>query len=399
MAVFVAALLAVPGCASAISLGLSAPGQVVTALVPENPEAVDVAEPGTGGGSVLHAETLPNLPWTATRAGMNAARVVYRSIGSGDGGDTEVSGTVFTPAGDAPDGGWPVISFGHGTTGILPECGPSLSQNLLGQAALAAGYTAAGYAVAMTDYQGLGHAGVHRYLDNPTAGYNMIDAVRALRHTFPDVSNRWVAFGGSQGGGAAWAANELADYAPELELLGSVSLAPAADMTGLVDKSAAGTLTDDQAPLMQWVIESLARSDPNVDRDDYRSGAAAQDWDALSGCTPDAASARGDAAGRIGALDFAPRTTESAEVLRDQLERMAVPSRPAEAPMLVAYGDADTYIDAAWTDAALERACAAGDVIEIDRQPGKGHGDVDGDAVNQWIGERFAGVPPANDCD
>lgn len=384
--------LALTGCSAVVPTMSALPGVIAYSMKAENPVPIEVTDPGTGNGSVISAETMPNLPWTVTRAGLNAARVVYRS------GDAEVSGSVFTPVGDAPEGGWPVISFGHGTTGIDEACGPSLSRNLLGAAPLVAGYTAAGYAVAITDYQGLGHAGVHPYLDNPIAGYNMIDAVRALRHTFPNVSDRWVAFGGSQGGGAAWAANEQAGYAPELSLLGSVSLAPGADMTGLVDKAEQGTLTADQAPLFQWVLESLSRTYPGFDLDNYRSERVATDWDALTGCTPDAASARSDAAARIGPFDFAPRTDEAAGLLRNLLESMAVPKQKASAPMLVAYGDADTYIDVAWTDRALAKACALGDVVTIDRQQGKGHGDVDGDAVNQWIGERFAGDPAANDC-
>jgi hypothetical protein len=34
-------------------------------------------------------------------------------------------------------------------------------------------------AVAATDYQGLGAPGVHPYLDAKTAGFNVIDSVRA----------------------------------------------------------------------------------------------------------------------------------------------------------------------------------------------------------------------------
>ncbi|OZE85032.1 hypothetical protein CH304_07710 [Rhodococcus sp. 15-649-1-2] len=385
------------GCSSAVPLVTNMPAIFAESQKLRPAEPIDVADPGTGAGSVISAETMPNLP-SAVQRGSEAARVVYRSTQSGDGGATEVSASVFVPDGDAPEGGWPVISFGHGTTGIENACGPSLSRDLLGSAALAAGFTSAGFAVAITDYQGLGYEGVHHYLDNPTAGYNMIDAVRALRHTFPDVSARWVAFGGSQGGGAAWAANEQSGYAPELELLGSVSLAPAANMVGLVDKAIQGTLTADQAPLMQWVIESLARRFTGFDRDQYRSGSAAEDWAALSGCTPAQASARADAAERIGARDFAPKTPDAKFLLRYYLEQMAVPQLKASAPMLVVYGDADTYIDDEWTDAALAEACSMGDVITIDRQPGKGHGDVDGGAVNDWIGERFAGTPAVDDC-
>lgn len=387
------------GCASAVPALVSVPALVEGAARPVPAESLTVADPGSGPGSVISAETMPNLPWTVTRTGLNAVRVVYRSTRSGDGAETEVSGSVFTPAGEAPEGGWPVISFGHGTTGIETACAPSVRRDLMGLSALAAGYTQAGYAVAITDYQGLGHTGVHPYLDNQTAGYNMIDAVRALQHVLPGVSSRWAAFGGSQGGGAAWAANELAaSYAPELDLVGSASLTPSANMVGLVGKAQDGTLTADQAPLMQWLLESLARVHLDLDLDDYRHGSVAQDWDALTGCTQDKASARTEAAGRIGPYDFAPRTEGAADRLRNILSRMSVPQTKASAPMLVVYGDADTYIDVEWTDEALEKACALGDVVTIDRQQGKGHGDVDGDAVNQWIGERFAGDPAANDC-
>ncbi|MBY6413785.1 alpha/beta hydrolase [Rhodococcus sp. BP-252] len=384
--------LLLAGCAATPSL-FAVPGIAAFALRDRPSEPIEIAENGTGPGSIVSAETMPNLPWSVTRSGLNAARVVYRSVG-----DVEVSGSMFTPTGDAPDGGWPVISFGHGTTGIDEACGPSLSSDLLGVAPLVAGYTAAGFAVAITDYEGLGHPGVHPYLDNIAAGYNMIDAVRALGHVFPNVSSRWVAFGGSQGGGAAWAANEQAGYAPELEMLGSVSLAPGANMAGLVDKAQRGTLTADQAPLLQWVLESLSRKLPGLDLDLYRSGNVAADWDALSACTPDGASARSEAAKRIGPTDLAPKTEDAAGLLRYFLDEMSVPQQGATAPMLVVYGDADTYIDAVWTDEAVRRACALGDTVAIDRQPGKGHGDVDGTAVNHWIGERFADEPAVDDC-
>lgn len=386
------------GCAVVVPVAGQVQGALAAVLRGSDPQPMVIADPGTGSGSIVSAETMPNLPIQVRLSGVNAARVVYRSVQPGV-GEREVSGTVFTPSGEAPEGGWPVISYAHGTTGIEQACAPSRSASLLGASALVQGYTTAGFAVAITDYEGLGHPGNHAYLDNITAGYDVIDAVRALRTVFPDVGTQWAAFGGSQGGGAAWAANELADsYAPELDLVGAVALAPGANMVGLVDKAIAGTLTDDQGPLLQWVLESLARRDPALNLDDYRSGEAAQDWAALTGCTPDKAGAREDAVNRLGDKDFAPKSDAAADAHRRALAAMAVPQGPASAPMLVAYGDADTYIDAAWTDAALARACGYGDVITIDRQAGRGHGDVNGDAVNQWIGDRFAGVPAQNDC-
>ena len=69
---------------------------------------------------------------------------------------------------------------------------------------------------------------------------------RAAEH-LPEVSTKWAAFGGSQGGGAAWAAAEQAGpYASDLNLVGAVALAPAADVSGLVTKAERGH--DEQRP-------------------------------------------------------------------------------------------------------------------------------------------------------
>jgi hypothetical protein len=140
---------------------------------------------------------------------LHAARVVYRST-NGDGADTKVSGTVFTPEASPSPGGWP-IALAHGTTGIEEQCARSGSADLWGLSEPVRTYVKMGYAVALADYQGLGEDGVHPYMDAKTAGLNVIDSVRALRHTFPGTSRHWLAFGGSQGGSASWAVDELAN--------------------------------------------------------------------------------------------------------------------------------------------------------------------------------------------
>ncbi|MBJ7387717.1 MAG: alpha/beta hydrolase, partial [Mycolicibacterium sp.] len=180
---------------------------------------------------------MPDFDRTNFGRSIRSARVLYRSTSGDDGAPTVVSGTVFTPIDPPPPGGWPIVSFGHGTLGWQERCGPSLSTTLLGQVDAVQGFINRGYAVAMAYYQGLGAPGVHPYSDAKTAGLNLIDAARARRRTVDGVSDRWAAMGGSQGGGAAWAADEQAAvYAPELNLVGAVGLSPAADVAGLVDK-------------------------------------------------------------------------------------------------------------------------------------------------------------------
>ncbi len=354
---------------------------------------------GTGPGSLVSATTMPGFTRTANGKHLQAARVVYRSTEGDTGAPTVVSGSVFTPLGPAPQGGWPVVAFGHGTTGIDKECAPSLSDSLLGTGSVIVGLTDKGYAVAFPDYQGLGEDGIHPYSDARTAGRNMIDAVRALRHTFKKVSNRWAAFGGSQGGGAAWSADEQArSYAPELELVGAVAVSPAADVTGIVDKAQAGTLTYDQGPVIQLIVESLARLHHDLNRDDYRHGAAAQYWDILSACSGADVHDRTSAAKALGPQDFRSQTPAAADRLRQLLSQWALPQQPLSAPLSVVYGGDDTYVDARWTTDAIARACGMGGIVVWDLQSDKGHGDVDfADQLN-WMADRFAGKPVANEC-
>lgn len=256
-----------------------------------------------------------------------------------------------------------------------------------------------GYAVALADYQGLGQPGVHPYTDAKTAGLNMIDAVRALRHTFGNTSTRWLALGGSQGGGASWAADEqAATYSPELELVGAVADSPAADVTRIVDKAQARTLTDDQRPAFLAIVESLARLHPDLDRDDYRRGAAARYWDVTLSCAGNDAHLRDDALTQVTADDIRPESPVAADRLRALVARWALPQRRLSAPLSVAYGGADTYIDATWTTDAIARACALGGNVEWNLQPDKGHGDVEVAYQLAWIADRFAGKPAANEC-
>lgn len=401
-------LLALTAVAAVVALGVSLPvswtaaNSVIGMLSRTGAQAVPIAHAdlsGTGPGALLSAVTMPDLAATAEGMHQQSARVVYRSTSGDDGSQTVVSGAVFVPLGPPPADGWPIVAFGHGTLGIDEPCAPSTSGSLMGTSGIVAGLTGQGFAVVMPDYEGLGSPGVHPYLDARTAGLNMIDAVRALRHTFKNVSKRWAALGHSQGGGAAWAADEQArTYAPELDLVGAVALAPAADASGFVDKVQAGTLTSDQRLAFTLIVESLARRFPDVNRDDYRRGAVAQSWDVLTACEGPLVEQRPAAAARLAPTDIRPATPAAAARLREPLTRWALPQQPLTAPMYVVYGSSDTLIDAQWTTDAIARACALGGTVEWDQQAGRGHGDIDFGEALTWIVERFAGGPVVNEC-
>lgn len=371
------------------------------AHVPGPPVPVTTADfSGTGPGSLISATTMPGVTQTWEGRGLNAVRVIYRSTSGDTGEPTVVSGSVFLPGGAAPPDGWPVVAIGHGTVGIDGPCGPSLSPWLQGALSVVGPLISMGYAVSVADFEGLGVKGAHPYLDSRTAGLNMIDSVRALRYAFPEaVSTTWGAFGHSQGGGAAWAANEqAAAYAPEMTLVGAVAAAPAANVSGLVDLSSAGTLTSEQRMSMPLIVESLARRHTEINRDDFRRGVAAQNWAVLTACQGSEVLQRSGVAGKLTGTEFVPRTPQAADQLRNYLQQWALPQRPLSAPMSMWLGGADAYIDPEWTRAAIAEACAAGGTVTVQFEPDKGHGDVDLETQLRWMIDRFAGLPVQNDC-
>ena len=181
-------------------------------------------------------------------------------------------------------------------------------------------------------------------------------------------------------------------------MVGSVSLVPAADITGLATAAADGTLTEDQKPLLQWVLVGLSQAHPELDLDDYRRGIVAEKWDELSACGGVLAADRTSLAAQIGDDDLRPATPEATAVLEGYLREMSLPKSPAAAPMLVIYGGEDTLISQAWTDTAIGAGCAAGDTIQYVLQPNSGHADIDGAAAFGWLGDRFAGTEAVNFC-
>lgn len=383
-------------------LALIGTSKVLDMFIPLSgaPEPIGSADlSGSGPGALLSATTMPGVTSTFTGQGIRAARVVYHSTSGDTGAPTVVSGAVLTPLGQAPKGGWPVVALGHGTLGIDNNCGPSLSPTLMNLLPIAKVVINLGYAVALADYQGLGVKGVHPYSDARTAGLNMIDAVRAARHVFGDISTTWAAFGDSQGGAAAWAADEQAEpYAPELNLVGAVAVAPAADISGLVAKSQTGTLTSEQRPVLQALIESLARLHPDLNRDEYRHGGASRYWNVLTDCSAGAAYKRAVAAGQLGPRDFLPVSPDAAQRLQNLLQAWAIPQRRLTAPLYVWYGGQDPFIDSAWTKAAIGRACSLGGTVTAEFDPQGGHNPPAAQEMLDWMADRFAGKKVTNDC-
>jgi hypothetical protein len=96
--------------------------------------------------------------------------------------------------------------------------------------------------------------------------------------------------------------------------------------------------------------------------------------------------------------DLRPSSPEAADTLRGFLQKATLPQGPTQAPMLVTYSGRDSLIPKDWTAHALERACAMGDVIQIQYHPDAKGTDVDTSAIRAWMRDRLHEVPPVNDC-
>ncbi|KRF02948.1 lipase [Nocardioides sp. Soil777] len=181
-------------------------------------------------GAVIRSEKLTFLldPLDATSLVRNATRVLYRTTDR-TGEPIAVSGTVLVPGSPwIGVGSRPVIGYAPGTQGMADRCAPSrqFSEGIEYEGLVMEGLLQRGYAIAMPDYEGLGTAGVHTYMDRVSQGRATLDAVRAaqrLTGTGLSSSSPVGLQGYSQGGGAAAAAVELAaSYAPDLRLKGAV---------------------------------------------------------------------------------------------------------------------------------------------------------------------------------
>ncbi|MBN2622889.1 MAG: alpha/beta fold hydrolase [Acidimicrobiales bacterium] len=160
---------------------------------------------------------------------VSAVAVQYRSR-SGTGQANAVTGTVFTP--DAPwsgPGDRPIVALAQGTQGLGDQCAPSksLANGTNYELDHVKALLAKGWAVAVTDYEGLGMPGTHTYIVADAEAHAVLDVVRAATEV-PELDLSPSApvgiVGYSQGGQAAARAAEIeSTYAPELNVVGVVA--------------------------------------------------------------------------------------------------------------------------------------------------------------------------------
>ncbi len=186
--IFAAALLIPPALAQAATLNWSG----LDARFYDGP----IPPPGTT------IESVPLDPAMSLTGAGPAYRVLYSTVDQHD--QPAVStGAVFLPPGPAPEGGFPVIAWAHGTVGLGDDCTPSALPRSPRDDEYLSHWLNQGYAVVASDYAGLGTPGLMSYLNSVTTAHGVVDSVIAAHDMGLPLSPEWAIVGQSQGGGAA----------------------------------------------------------------------------------------------------------------------------------------------------------------------------------------------------
>ncbi|GGU37310.1 lipase family protein [Streptomyces violascens] len=332
--------------------------------------------------------------WTNTKAW----HVTYRSTNA-KGGPNVVSGTVIVPN-DGRTGPRPVVTYAVGTVGLGDSCAPSANfpYGTAVEATLINQVVQKGWAVAVTDYEGLGTPGDHTYTVGRAEGTAMLDAARAAeRLGIPgiDANSPVGIMGYSQGGQASsWAAELHDSYAPDLKVKGTATGGVPADLmkvaasndgglgSGLIFMAAAGQ----NAAFPELKLDSYLNPAGKALVDYFKNNCVAIDT-------------------TVGSFKHVTDLT-----VKNPLEQPDWQARLAEsklgthrpdAPVYLYHGTVDELIPYAVGQQLRSDWCAKDANVEWHALPLLGHiggVTVGGVPAANWLADRFAGKPASSNC-
>ena len=355
-------------------------------------------------GAMLREEALPSRQLPAHAA--LGRRILYTSISGVRRGDlTVVSGSVLLPGGTPPAGGWPIVSWAHGTTGIADVCAPSWKGRAPRDQAYLDAWLAKGFAIVATDYEGLGTPGAHPYLLYRSEGNSILDALRAaLAEPTLHLRNEIVLLGQSQGAGAALGAAWI------LPQSGAGLHVRAAVLTGLVTgiatartRQKAQIYSDPAKMDPGFAMLRFAGTDhslhPEADLSSYVTPLGAKVLHAaLTSCLHDVF----DTVRSLGLTSGSQLFRRSIEPIDNDMEpNFTVPDGKVEIPIFVGTGLADNAAGTGGQYDAVAAMCAAGTRVDWRTYPGTTHNGTPGVSLADsipYVEGVLAGRKAPEDC-
>ncbi|WP_084962345.1 lipase family protein [Thermoactinospora rubra] len=365
------------------SLGLAAPAHAASA------------------GDVISAQptTVYLLPGKLLEVPVNAWHLLYRST-SATGQLNAVSGTLLVPKAGYPLGRRPIIGYAVGTHGLGDQCAPSasMSQGREAELALVSLFLLKGFAVAITDYEGLGTPGTHTYMAGVSQGQAVLDSIRAAMRV-PGAGLSMDApvaiMGYSQGGASAgWAAQLQPAYAPELRLRGVAAGGVPADLKAVADNLNGGP----NFGLAAAAGVGLDAAYPELDLEaDLNERGRALLADAVDDCV-------GEINSKLAGLrfsDLSPLDLLSQPKWQVRLTENRLGARAPRVPVFLYHAQGDEIIPHSVGAALRSQYCSAGVRVRWVSIPGGNHvlGAVEGGPLAiEWLALRVLGLPATTNC-
>lgn len=348
-------------------------------------------------GTLIRQEPMLGAP-----DGAAAYRVLYRSTDPG-GRPIAVSGVIIIPNGPIPEGGRPIIAWAHPTTGIVPRCAPSLALFIFQQIAGSRQLLDRGFAIAATDYPGLGTPGPHPYLVGDSEARAVIDSVRIAR-SFAGVGNgnRYAVWGHSQGGQASLFTGLISkSYAPELDLVGVAAAAPATELATLMTDDLNTTGGRNLTAMTVWSWDRVF----GAPMDKIVAPAAMPTVNRLAEeCIESVFDIilRGETSKPLAQDFLTVANPATLEPWRSLLVKNTPETLPPSIPIFLAQGSADGLVRPQVTQNYMQRLCRAGSRVSFLMMPNVSHsfaGRDSADAATAWMADRFAGLAAPSNCE
>jgi pimeloyl-ACP methyl ester carboxylesterase len=337
------------------------------------------------------------------------------------------SGLLMVPDRAPPPGGFPLVTTAHGTTGAVQACAPSLAP-FEPNPQLPTGYSFyrflyepwldAGYAVVGADYQGLGAPGFPAYFVGTIEGHNVLDAARAARALDRAIGEELFIIGHSQGGHAAGFAAQLApSYAPELDPIGTILMAPAANLTGLLPlafSTGPDAVTPPEAVVFLYLAAlSYQAAYPELSIESlltepygFQALPIFGNVCAVTGGTPVGVNQLLDAVIPVGLpfrpIEFFIDYTRFPPGWVARIDENDLGGERIDSPILMVQGCSDTTIPIQTNFAYFENTlCPADEIVNFRTYPGETHSGVVITAfpdIIAWANDRRAGAPAPTNC-
>src|ERR1700681_679004 len=347
------------------------------------------AEPGT----LVRSEQATDY---ALPPGITATRILYHARAANN-VDTLASGVVLVRYGRPPNGGWPLLSWSHGTSGVARNCAPSLMKSLFYNWEGLYEYVLMGYAVVATDYAGLGTEGRHAYLDMLSNGTDVIHSVAAAHAAVSTLSEKWLVIGHSQGGLSSLGVAELEGAIKDPNFLGTVALAGASDLEDGIDAVVRARLPVLNGLLGFWVFGAKTVY-PELELGDILTKNALAIY---SASVNDGCSAASGAFAALPTDEMLLPGWKDNRYIKQFLARNQPGIQPTYGPLLLAGGGNEILFTESAGKKIFQRLCNSGARVQRNLYPDLGHDPVVYGSLRDqldWIAARFSGEPAPSNC-